>query len=364
MPEPISIVIVAFNQLELCRACVESVLANTSRSYRLVLVDNGSTDGVGEYFDTVAEARVIHTGENLGFAGGVNKGLAEAKGHIVLLNSDTVVPRGWLQGLETSLLSSDDIGMVGPLTNSCPGSQCISGLELSGLSEINGYAEALSAENKGKLRETYRLVGFCMMIRDSVFKQLGPLDDAYTVGYYEDDDYCLRVMKAGYRLCIADDCFVFHHGGKTFEGMDLVGDRNDEVSARNRAILMKKWGSYALEYSEAARQSKLFNLEAKRAIEEGDIPAALKSLKLGVENFPLLEDNYNDLGAVLKQLGDEERAYEHFKRAVILNPSFTKARENLAATAAALGKEKEANELLNGAVKGWREQTDEEMDGD
>ena len=70
---PITIIVPAFNQLACCRQCVESVCRHTAgRPYRLILVDNGSTDGVGEYFESVPGAVVVHSETNLGFAAGVN----------------------------------------------------------------------------------------------------------------------------------------------------------------------------------------------------------------------------------------------------------------------------------------------------
>ena len=130
METPISIIIPAFNQLEYCRQCVQSILIHTQRPCRLILVDNGSTDGVSEYFDSVPGAMAVHAGRNLGFAGGVNLGLQHAEGHVLLLNSDTIVPRRWLERLEAALLCAEDIGIVGPRSNCVSGIQQIDGLEL------------------------------------------------------------------------------------------------------------------------------------------------------------------------------------------------------------------------------------------
>ena len=87
----ISIIIPAFNQLDYCRQCILSVQLHTPPPYKLILVDNGSTDGVAEYFDEVPGAHVIHARKNLGFAGGVNLGMAAAEGPVLLLNRDTLV---------------------------------------------------------------------------------------------------------------------------------------------------------------------------------------------------------------------------------------------------------------------------------
>jgi len=74
MATPVSIIIQAFNQLAYCRECVEPILSHTEWPYKLILVDNGSTDGVGEFSDSIPNATVVHTGTNLGFPAGVALG--------------------------------------------------------------------------------------------------------------------------------------------------------------------------------------------------------------------------------------------------------------------------------------------------
>ncbi|MCX5758136.1 MAG: glycosyltransferase family 2 protein, partial [Candidatus Hydrogenedentes bacterium] len=193
MAKLVSIIIPAFNQLHYCRQCVESIVANTDGPYRLILVDNGSTDGVREYFDSVSGAIALHAEQNLGFAGGVNLGLARAEGHVLLLNSDTLVPPGWLGRLVNALESSDGIGMVGPLSNCVSGSQQLDGLSFTSTDEVHAFAGDLAQRNAGRLRDVARLVGFCLLIREEAFKAVGIFDESYGIGNFEDDDYCLRV---------------------------------------------------------------------------------------------------------------------------------------------------------------------------
>jgi glycosyltransferase involved in cell wall biosynthesis len=262
MSTPISIIIPAFNQLEYCRQCITSIRLATTRPYKLILVDNGSTDGVSEYFDSIKGATVVHAKENVGFAAGVNLGLAHCEGHSLLLNSDTLVPNGWLERLEATLLQSDDIGMVGPRSNCVSGSQLIDDLQFNEMDKINAYADARAKEHGGELRDVARLVGFCLLIRDKVVQEVGLLDEAYGTGNFEDDDYCLRVMRAGYRLCVAE----------------------------------------------------------------------------AIAAAPSYDLNYNDLGAVLWQVGEKARAYAEFQHALELNPNSADARENLLDAAKVLGK--------------------------
>ena len=70
-----------------------------------------------------------------------------------------------------------------------------------------------------------RLVGFCLLIRREVIEAIGLLDEQFGVGCFEDDDYCLRAIQAGYRAVIAGDAFVHHFGGRTFVGSGVDSRR-------------------------------------------------------------------------------------------------------------------------------------------
>lgn len=342
MTIPISIIIPAFNQLDYCRQCVESLQANTDRSYELILVDNGSTDGVSEYFDTIENARVLHSEKNLGFAGAVNLGMDHAgDGHILLLNSDTVLPRGWLVRLERGLLSDDSIGMVGPRSNYAA-TQYIDELDMDSPSECDAYAQERARTHAGQLTATYRLTGFCLLIRDSVFKEVGNFDESYRVGCFEDFDYCLRVNQAGYKIRIVENAFVFHYGNRTFKGMGLEGDSFTKIVCENEALFFSKWGYEALKHSDVAIESQRLNEKAKAAMKSEKFTEAMDYFLQAIKTFPLLATNYNDLGVLLSKMGHVDHAYSTFEKAVRFDPSFEEAQQNLLDTAEALNREQEA----------------------
>lgn len=342
----ISIVIPAFNQVEYCRQCVHSVLLNTEPPYKLILVDNGSTDDVPAFFDSVPGATVVHSPTNLGFAGGVNLGLERAEGHVLLLNSDTLTPRSWLRRLERALDQSEGIGMVGPRSNCVSGGQQIDGLAFSSLEEITVFADDLAVRRAGVVRDVARLVGFCLLIRDRVVQEIGRFDESYGIGNFEDDDYCLRVLRAGYRLCVAEDAFVFHYGSRTLIGMGMVDMAWQELIGRNERIFSEKWAVRPEERSDAVQQSRRLNQEARRAFEDASFAEAIRLYKTAIETAPTYEINYNDLGATLWKMGERERACEQFRRALRLNPRYGEARENLLHAGDALGMRREFEQFL------------------
>ena len=329
MPAPVSIVIPAHNQLECCRQCVTSIRAHTDVPYKLVLVDNGSTDGVAEFFDSVPDAVVVHSERNLGFPAGVNLGLAHAEGHVLLLNSDTIVPERWLARLLAALESAPRIGLVGPMSNCVSGPQLIPGLRLDTLDQINAFAEARAREFGGRLVDAVRIVGFCMLIRDAAFAAVGPLDEAFGIGNFEDDDYCLRVRKAGYRVCIAEDCFVFHYGSRTFSAMGFDAGRFDALLAQNEETFHRKWGTEP-GAPRAERVAENFLAEARTLAADWKFAAAIARVKDAVALAPHFAPAYCQLGALLLQLNDQDRAIEQFRRALRLDPAHAESRKHLA----------------------------------
>lgn len=248
--ERVSIVVLACNQVDLTRLCLESVLHGTPGAYELILVDNGSSDAIPQLFDEVktrsgpARVEVIRNTENLGFARGVNQALAAAQGeYIVLLNNDTVVTPGWLDGLKRWALHDwPKVGMVGPMTNQAPAPQ----QQAAGYENLNGlesFAGQYRRQRAGQALETPRLTGFCLLIRKAVLDAIGgTLDERFTIGFFEDDDLCLRVRQAGFKLLVARDVYIHHYGSQTFKALNID---TDQLLRDNFQRFRDKWGDEA-----------------------------------------------------------------------------------------------------------------------
>ena len=176
-PQPthglVSIVVLAWNELEYTRQCIESVLRHTTGPFELILVDNGSTDGTPEYLATVPDAKVIRNEENLGFPKGVNQGIAAASGeYVCLLNNDTIVTSGWLDKLVDCAESADDVALVGPECNYVASDQLVS-VPYVQSTQIDAYAAKHAWRNRGKVAETERLIGFCLLIKRDKLDEVG-----------------------------------------------------------------------------------------------------------------------------------------------------------------------------------------------
>ncbi|MBW2073128.1 MAG: glycosyltransferase family 2 protein [Deltaproteobacteria bacterium] len=223
-----SIVILTFNALELTKLCVDSILENTSYPYELIFVDNASSDGTVEYLEkdvrcrmSDARLKIIKNKKNLGFAAGCNQGILASKGdYIVLLNSDTIVPKGWLKGLVEVADRDETIGIVGPLTNNTLPEQMIK-TNYTMIGEMYEFARRISEKNRGMMKEMDHLTGFCMLIKREVINNVGLFDENYGIGTFEDTDYCWRTRLAGYRLILAEDVFIHHKLFGSFEASKI-----------------------------------------------------------------------------------------------------------------------------------------------
>ena len=100
------------------------------------------------------------------------------------------------------------------------------------LAELDGFAWDWGKAQDGVVIDVNRLVGFCFLIGREVIDAIGMLDEQFGIGCFEDDDYCLRAIAAGYRAVIAGDAFVHHFGSRTFLGSGVDGAR---AHARERA---------------------------------------------------------------------------------------------------------------------------------
>jgi GT2 family glycosyltransferase/tetratricopeptide (TPR) repeat protein/2-polyprenyl-3-methyl-5-hydroxy-6-metoxy-1,4-benzoquinol methylase len=233
-----SIVIVTHNQLEYTRMCLDSLRRLTDEPCELIVVDNGSSDGTVEYVSAFQNVRLIVNDSNRGFPAAANQGIRAATGsQIVLLNNDVVVTTGWLCRLLRALYSDPAIGLVGPCSNFVSGPQQVEA-RYDSLSDLDGFAWDWGGANDGRIIDDKRLVGFCLLIRRDVAQSIGLLDEQFGVGCFDDDDYCLRAIQAGYRAVIAADAFVHHFGGRTFmaSGVDF-----GPLMRENERRFREKW---------------------------------------------------------------------------------------------------------------------------
>ena len=218
----VSIIIVSFNGLlETTKPCVESIFEHTvGLDYEIIVVDNASQDATPDFLKQTAAVqprlRWFGNRSNLGYAAANNLGLAAAQGDcLVLLNSDTIVTDQSIAKLASFVCTNPDVGLAGPVTNFAGNEQRIF-TDTGEVASILAQGLVWTANSRGDLFDTERLGFFCVAMRRNHFERIGPLDETFGLGFFEDDDYCIRSIKAGFRLVCLEDVFVFHRGSQSF----------------------------------------------------------------------------------------------------------------------------------------------------
>jgi GT2 family glycosyltransferase len=240
-----SIVVVTFNGLPCTKMCLSTLLGNGWHSGdELIIVDNLSTDGTREYLSQLVErnpwVQIIFNDSNRGFAAASNQGLAKASGDtLILLNPDTLLLKGWREDL-VRWLDDVAVGMVGPVTNrSCNEAQIDAPYRT--YEEMREFAEDYTRRHAGEANNLAMLAMFCVALRRETFELVGPLDERFEIGMFEDDDYARRLYQAGYKVLCAEDVFVHHFGQGSFGELCESG-QYDKVLESNRRRFEEKWG--------------------------------------------------------------------------------------------------------------------------
>lgn len=305
------IIIITWNGLEYTKKCVESIEENTKNvDYRIIFVDNNSTDGTVEFLKQIKNSIILRNEENLGFAKAMNRGFEKVSAkYTVWLNNDTIVTSNWLKKLIDYLENDPKAGAIGPVSNGTGIIQKVEGLEENDYTSISEFGRKISKEFKNKVVEYHRIAGFCIVMKSELITKIGKLDETFNFGGYDDDDYCKRIRDAGYKILIANDVFIYHKSGATFS---QIKDPDLDLSflmQKSRRILLRKWAGLQKTKNNSIQTSKepLVSVIMATKDREQIISRAINSvIAQQYKNWELIvvNDGGHDLTELIKKKSD------------------------------------------------------------
>ncbi|ERK52108.1 glycosyltransferase [Leptotrichia sp. oral taxon 879] len=244
--EKVSIIIVTYNNLDLTKKCINSILERTAYpNYEIIIVDNASSDDTPNYLREIKEEysniKIKLNKENMGFASGNNQGIKLSDGkYYILLNNDTIVTRGWITGL-IKHFENKKVGMVGSVTNSI-GNEAEIKVDYKNENEIDEFSLNYTTEHYNEIYEDIEVLAmYCVALKKDIVNEIGLLDENYEIGMFEDDDYSYTLTNAGYELICAEDVFVHHFGRSSFKKMN--NKEYKRIFERNKKYYEEKWNT-------------------------------------------------------------------------------------------------------------------------
>lgn len=286
------VIVLTFNRLDVTRQFVESFLANTVLPTRLIMIDNASTDGTGEYLSGLRRTdncviEVVLNNENIGFIRGMNQGIAlSVAPYVCLANNDLIFTKGWLSEIISVFNKDDKIGLLNPNSNNL-------GISPKSKADINILADELSRKYHGDFVEMPFCVGFCMVMKREVVDKVGGLSEEFVPMFFEDTDYSMKVQAAGYLTGAAPAAYVYHW---EHASLKQIGAKKETFFRDSRSRFEKKWGRILRIAWITARRQDIVSL----------LPQAVEAAR-GGSYVELFTAEKVDRKAVFKEAG----LYEH-----------------------------------------------------
>lgn len=260
-----SLVVLAYNQLSYTKLCMDSIYKYSDDiDFEVITVNNGSSDGTREYFNSLPNKKKINYDVNVGIEKAINDAIDICDGeYFVLINNDIIVTTNWLSNIVKVLDSDPKIGAVVPASNTPTNDQIVYA-DYSNTSELQEFAKKYNVSNPRLWEERVDLTMYLVAFRTATLRELGKLDTAYSPGGYDDDDLSFRYRRAGYKLILAYDTYVHHYISVTMSEHYV----DHAHMAKNHLYFMKKFGVNVYEVIQLLNYLVLLNLDCSKS---GDI---------------------------------------------------------------------------------------------
>ncbi len=208
----VDLVIISYNTLPYLKECIESIRMNTLHPYRIIVVDNKSTDGSLDYLRKFSNITLIENKRNYGYAKACNQGIMAGEGEfVVLLNTDLKMSQGWLTALVKTARSDEKIGVVAPkLVNEKDQLVGAGVTQLDTVCPPRGWHQKDRIGLYDKVEDCYSVSGACYLIRRKALEKVGAFDENYFF-YFEETDLSLRMLEKGYRVIYCPNAKLLHY---------------------------------------------------------------------------------------------------------------------------------------------------------
>jgi GT2 family glycosyltransferase len=275
------IVIPIYNNYDDTSALLEQLRQTAPQHNNLILVNDNSTDPrmspmLNAYAEQVDNAILIENSRNLGFVRSCNRGFEQARGDVVILNTDIELPQGAVGRLISALDFSNDIATVTPFSNSAYGvgiPDLIRHNERPFDATTDQVDAAFQALSHLAPIDIPRGVGFCMALSRKVLDKIGPFSLDYGQGYGEEADFCMRARRIGYRSVIAPNAYVYHKAGQSFGGSWQVKARAGQLMFLDHHPEYVAMADAFLAASEARAAGFMGLAELARRLSDGELHA-------------------------------------------------------------------------------------------
>lgn len=269
-PRAVTVIVPVYGDWPSLQHCIESLKSYVHKPNRVLLVNDCGPEA------DIIEANIrmsiaddsrfeyARNPKNLGFVGNCNRAVLEldkTANDILLLNSDTVVTRGFLDDMVTVMYSRKNIAVVSPRSNNAT---------LATIPLRSASHKGIDPDESYRIYEKIRLKlpvnhevpvahGFCMLIRRDLIKKFGLFDRIFGKGYGEEVDFCMRLKKAGYECVLANRAFVYH-----LEARSFTLETKQKLLEKNNQIIWQRYPGYR----QSVRDYMSKAIEEETSIEE------------------------------------------------------------------------------------------------
>ncbi|MDX9744712.1 MAG: glycosyltransferase, partial [Arcobacteraceae bacterium] len=264
--KPIDIIIPVYNGFEFLEPLINSIIKNTAMDYTIFMCDDKSSDErvlplLKKIKDSNPSVNItlLENEQNLGFIKTVNKLVKYTNNHFVLLNTDTELPPHWIERLMYPIFEMKNIASTTPFTNAgtiCSFPNYLEDnpiFEDMNVEELDNYFQYVNFEKT--FIEIPTGVGFCMGVNKTLVTKIGMFDEIFGKGYGEENDWCQRAIKNGYKNIHVTNLFVYHKHGGSFPS-----EEKQRLISKNLTVLNQKHPTYDKEVQELVERNELENL--------------------------------------------------------------------------------------------------------